>query len=287
VIDVSGSIDAKGSPVDVLSYDPLEDVKFLEKELDYWYLNVIKKGWEKFARQVQQEHMDIAHSIAKQLSGLKVTEDMVKVAIKNLPSVPVQWTQEQLLELATYLRKASKPMVIAANKIDVPGAQRNLERLREAFPDYTIVGCSAETELALKEADKQGLISYVPGEQDFTIQHEEKLSENQKNGLNFMKAYLEKQSTGVQDVLNSTVFKVLELIAIHPGGVSKLEDSEGRVIPDCFLMKKGTTALELAYRLHTDFGDNFIKAVNVKSKLPVGRDHPLEHLDIIEIMAKK
>ncbi|HIH24187.1 TPA: DUF933 domain-containing protein, partial [Candidatus Woesearchaeota archaeon] len=59
------------------------------------------------------------------------------------------------------------------------------------------------------------------------------------------------------------------------------------VIPDCFLMKENATALDFAFKLHTDFGKNFIKAVNVKTRMPVGKDHVLEPGSIVEIMAGK
>jgi len=44
VIDVSGSTNEKGEPIEIGSYDPANDVKFLEEELDYWYLTILKKG---------------------------------------------------------------------------------------------------------------------------------------------------------------------------------------------------------------------------------------------------
>jgi len=87
--------------------------------------------------------------------------------------------------------------------------------------------------------------------------------------------------------LNNAVFDLLDYITIFPGGVGKLEDSEGRVIPDCFLMPKGTTALDFAFKLHTDFGKNYIKAIDVRKKLPIAKDQPLETGMIIEIMANK
>jgi ribosome-binding ATPase YchF (GTP1/OBG family) len=80
---------------------------------------------------------------------------------------------------------------------------------------------------------------------------------------------------------------MLKYIAIFPGGVSKLTDQYGRVLPDCFLMPPGTTALDFAFKLHTDFGKNFIKAIDVKRKLPVGKDYPLKHLDVVEIHSGK
>ncbi|KHO52201.1 MAG: hypothetical protein QT08_C0013G0023 [archaeon GW2011_AR17] len=49
VIDLSGSTNEKGEPVIAGSYDPINDVLFLDEELDLWYLRLLNKGWEKFA----------------------------------------------------------------------------------------------------------------------------------------------------------------------------------------------------------------------------------------------
>lgn len=289
IIDISGSVDANGKPVAPLSYDPLNDVEFLERELDYWYLEIIKRGWGSFSRTVQMQKKDPIKEIAKQLSGLGVGEDMVNSAFKALSFHEkhlTEFSEEDLLSLARELRIRSKPMMIAANKIDIPGSEKNINRLREKYPKYLIVPCSAEAELALKEAKKKGMIEYVPGENDFQVKD---VSEKQKAALDFIKKSVLQQfgSTGVQDVLNKAVFDLLKYKAIYPGGMSKLEDKEGRVLPDCFLMPPQATALDFAYRLHTDFGKNFIKAINVKTKLPVGREYVLKDGDVIEIMAKK
>ncbi len=294
VVDVSGSTNEKGEPISPGTYDPAEDVKFLEIELDMWYLGILKKGWEKFARTVQQEKQEIKIALAKQLSGLGVNEKMVERCINDLKldrDRPSLWKDEDMLKMATALRKETKPMLIAANKVDVQGAAKNLERLRKEFPDRTFIGCSAESELALREASKAGLISYIPGEKEFMISEEgkSKLNEQQKNALDFIsKNILEKfGSTGVQSVLDKAVFELLKYIAIFPGGVGKLEDKEGRVLPDCFLMPSGSTALDFAYKLHTDFGKNFIRAIDVKTKRTVGKEYLLKHMDVVEIVAGK
>ncbi|MBS3143663.1 50S ribosome-binding GTPase, partial [Candidatus Woesearchaeota archaeon] len=78
VIDISGSTDKDGNPVEPLSHDPSNDVEFLDHELDMWYYQLLKKGWDKFARKVQGENQDIKKALAKQLSGLKVTEENVE-----------------------------------------------------------------------------------------------------------------------------------------------------------------------------------------------------------------
>ncbi|MBS3126003.1 redox-regulated ATPase YchF [Candidatus Woesearchaeota archaeon] len=291
VIDVAGSTNAKGESVDPGNYNPSNDVRFLEKELDMWYLRILKKGWEKFARQTVQEQAQIDKALTKQLSGLGVTEEMANEMRKklNLNEKPTEWDDATLLRLATEFRKRTKPMIIACNKIDVPGAAENFARLENEFPDRMLVACSAESELALREAAKHGLIEYIPGESDFKIINEPKLNERQKKALEFIRENVLRKfgSTGVQEVLDRAVFGLLGYVAIFPGGVGKLQDKDGRYLPDCYLLKRNSTALDFAFRLHTDIGKGFIKAIDVKTKKAVGKEHILNHRDVIEIVTSK
>jgi ribosome-binding ATPase YchF (GTP1/OBG family) len=288
IIDISGSTNEKGEAVEPLSYDPCNDVAFLEHEIDMWVLGMIKKGWEKFSRSVKQENTNIYKALAKQLSGIRVTEDLAKNVVKELSfseSVDT-WSDEDLKHLAVTLRKFTKPIVIVANKIDVIGAEKNLERLKQKFPSYLIIPCSADSELALREASKSNLIKYVPGDSNFEIIGN--LNPNQSKALEYIKENVLKKygNTGVQDILDKVVFDVLKMVAIFPGGVNKLEDKDGNVLPDCFLMKEGTTALDFAYRLHSSIGDGFIRAIDVKTKRTVGKEHVLKNRDVVEIVAK-
>lgn len=295
VIDASGSVNARGEPVEAGSYDPSNDIKFLEIELDYWFLEILKKGWDKFVRVMQQEGREIHKAIGKQLGGLGVNEYITQDAIRKLgldSTTAHNWTEEQMYKLSGELRQKTKPMIIVANKCDHPAGIENVKRLKVEFPHLTIIPCSAEAELALREASKKELIEYVPGANDFTITEkgESELADNQKNALSFIKETILKKNdngTGIQKVLNTIVFDTLGYKAIFPGGVGKLEDKDGNVLPDCFLMPGDATALDFAYKLHTDFGDNFIKAINVRSKLPIGKDHVLSNLDVVEIMSSK
>ncbi len=292
VIDVAGSTNEKGEPITPGSYDPANDVLFLEVELDMWYLGILKKGWEKFARTVIQEKGEIHIALGKQLSGLKVTPEMVKETMKKLEldrEHPDKWSDEELKALAVTLRKQTKPLLIACNKIDIPTGEENFKRLVKQFPDRKFVGCSAESELALKEANKAGLIEYLPGEKEVVIKDESKLNPAQKKGLEFIRENVLQKfgSTGVQQALDGAVFELLGYLAIFPGGVSKLEDSEGRVLPDCFLLPPKSTALDFAYKLHTDFGKNFICAKDVKTKRTIGKEYLLKNRDVLEIVAGK
>ena len=291
IIDIAGSTNEKGEPVPTLTYDPANDIKFLEHELDMWYLRLIEKGWERFARTVNQERTEINKAVAKQLSSFRVTENLMKKVMEklSLPLDIMKWDRTILLKIATELRKATKPMLIACNKIDVKGADENFKKLKKEFQGHVLVPCSAESELALREAAKHELIRYIPGDSDFEILHEEKLSDKQKAALNFIKTeMLDKyQSTGVQKVLDMAVFELLKYKAIFPGGVNKLEDQHGNRLPDCFLMPEETTALDFAFKLHTDIGNHFVKAIDVKTRRPVGKDYMLKHRDVIEIATSK
>ena len=286
VVDIAGTTNENGEPIEPGSHDPANDILFLEEELDFWYLGLIKKGWEKFAREVIQTHKEIHKALGKQLSGLGVTEEMVENLMKELELDQKKitlWDEQDLFKLAQLLRKQTKPMIIACNKIDVKGAFENFTRIKQQFPDRMLVPCSAESELALREAAKHGLIEYIPGEQKFSIIENAKVTDKQKNALEFINdAILEKyQSTGVQQALDAAVFDILKYIPIFPGGINKLADQDG------FLMPPGTTALNFAYKLHSDFGDKFIRAIDVKTKMTVGKEHKLKYGDVMEIVANK
>lgn len=290
IIDASGSTNEKGEEVPLHSYDPANDIKFLEHELDMWYLRSIEKGWEKFARTVNQERPELKKALAKQLSFLRVTDHLIEEIMEklNLDSDIMKWDKKILLSLASELRRATKPMLIACNKIDA-NAHETFERIKKDFPQYNIIPCSAEAELALREAAKRNLINYIPGESDFQVINENAMNEKQKKALEFIKkGILEKYgSTGVQKVIDYAVFELLKYVAIFPGGVNKLEDQHGNVLPDCFLMPPKSTALDFAFRLHTDIGNHFVKAIDVKTKRPVGKDYLLKNRDVIEIATSK
>ena len=292
VVDISGSVNEKGEPIEPGGYDPAKDILFLEEELDFWYLRLLTKGWEKFSRTVQQTKAQIYRAISSHLSGLGVSEELAKETITSLglPEGEIErWSEQDLFRIASALRKKTKPMILACNKIDVRGAKENFLRIQKEFPDRLMVPCSAEAELALREASKNNLITYIPGENHFEIVQEEKLSDRQAQALSFVSNNILAPfgSTGVQEVLDKSVFDILKCVAIFPGGVNKLEDQYGRRLPDCYLMPYQATALDFAFRLHTDFGKNFIRAIDVKTKKAVGKEHLLKQGDVVEIVANR
>ena len=285
IIDASGSTNEKGEKVPIGSYDPANDIKFLEEEMDYWFSGIFKRGWEKFSKSVRE---NIDKAIADRFSGLKITREMVKKAIEGIEKPLKDWNDEDILKFSSRLRKFSKPIIIAANKCDLPNARENIERLKKEFPNYIIIPTSSEAEIALKEADKKGLIKYIPGDNKFKILKENELSNTQKKALKFIDEKILKVygSTGVQEVLDNVVFKLLKYIVVFPGGVNSLMDSQGRILPDAFLMPPGSTAIDFAETIHTDLAKGFIKAIDVKTKRIIGKDYKLKMGDVIEIIFK-
>lgn len=286
IVDISGTTDIEGKPTE--GHDPMEDIKFLEDELNNWYYNIFMKVWQSFSRKVDMEGQKLSEAVAKQFSGLKVDEDQVKESLRalNLSEKASTWKDEDLMKFVAKLRSITKPMIIAANKIDIGSGKENYEKLKESS-DFDIIPCSADSELALRQAAKAEMIEYIPGERDFKVLKE--LNDKQLEALNKIKESVLSEydfGTGVQKVLNHAVFDLLGYLPIFPASATKLGDSKGNILPDCFLLPPHSTALDFAFFLHTDFGKNFIKAINAKTKMALGKEYKLQYGDALEIITR-
>ncbi|MEM5869787.1 MAG: redox-regulated ATPase YchF [Candidatus Aenigmatarchaeota archaeon] len=277
IVDASGLTDQEGNPTK--GYDPSFDVKFVKEEIELWFADVIKRALSKIVK--AQSRTELVQLLTEQLSGLEIRKEHIEAALEKV------WISD-VEKFAKEIRKISKPMLIAANKIDLPEAQENLEKLKKEFPDLMIIPTSADYEIALRKAAEAGLIDYLPGN-GFKVLDETKLSETQKKALEKIKALIEKYgSTGVQDCLNKAVFDLLGYIVVYPvEDENKLCDKHGNVLPDALLMPKGSTALDLAFKIHTEIGEKFICAIDARSKRRLGKDYVLKDKDVIRIMVAK
>ena len=93
--------------------------------------------------------------------------------------------------------------------------------------------------------------------------------------------------TGLNELLRKVVFERLEQIVAYPvQDETHWVDGDGRILPDALLISSGTTAKGLAYAVHTDLGDGFIRATDARSGRIIGSDHELSDNDVIKIHAK-
>jgi len=277
IVDASGLTDAEGNPTQ--GYDPSFDIEFVKEEIDLWFIDVVKRALGKIGK--VQSKAELIKMLAEQLSGLEVKKEQIEAVLEKV------WISD-VENFARTIRKISKPMLIAANKIDLEQAQKNFEMLKEKFKDLIIIPTSADYEIALKKAAEAGMIDYLPGN-SFQILDKSKFNQQQLKALEKIKALIDKYgSTGVQDCLNKAVFDLLGYIVVYPvEDENKLCDKNGNVLPDAYLMPKGSTALDLAFKIHTEIGEKFIAAIDARTKKRLGKDYVLKNNDVIRIMTSR
>jgi len=291
VVDASGGTDCEGKSCKPGEHDPLEDVQFLEKEITMWMVTILKKDWSKIARTAEADKKGIAHHLEDRLSGLSIKRQYVNEAIRKAGlniDKPATWSDEDFYRFVDHLRRISKPMLIVANKIDLPAAEANVERLKEL--DYMVIPCSAEAELGLRRAAEKQLIDYKPGDPDFKIKQPEKLSAGQIKALESIreKVLQKNGSTVVQNAMNMAYFKLLNMITVYPvEDLEHLSDHNGKVLPDTYLIPQGTTAHQFAYIIHTELGESFLYAIDARDKRRIGEDAILKDRDVISIVSAK
>ncbi len=288
VVDAAGATDAEGNAVPSGTRDPREDVRFLEEEVDLWIAGLLEDGWDRMAKRVQQEGRKPEAAVAEKLTGIGIGEARAHAALREAGLAAkriVEWTSEDLRHLASALRRASKPMVVALNKADLVKPEA-LAALEAAISGPKVRVC-AQAELALQKGAQSGVLDYASGAGDFTAKTD--LSPAQRKGLDYIRDHVLRPlgETGVAKALEVAAFSLLCLIPVFPvEDEAKLTDKDGRVLPDCHLVPQGTTARQLAYRVHTDLGEHFIRAMDCRTHRAIGADHVLAAGDVVKIFAK-
>ena len=278
VIDASGRTNLEGK---YSKSDPKNEILFLELELIYWIKSILERNWNK----IKGKKID---SVSEVLQGLKINELEVEHTARelNLNLERIDWNEKDIFEFSKLIKEKSKPILIAANKTDLNETDENIKKLKIEFPNKLIIPVCGVAELALKKANEKGIIHYLPGNKEFIIL-QKNLDKEQEEGLLKLKQIIQKNGTGIQELMNITVLNFLNMIVVYPvEDENKLTNNKDQILPDAILLKKGTTALDLAFAMHSDFGKHFIRAINVRTKKIVGKEYILKHNDIIKIIVK-
>jgi len=282
VVDASGGTDEEGQPIETGEHDPVEDLAFVEEEMDKWLAGIVDRNWESVERQSRSPDFDIDESLTGMLTGVGATEADVAAVLRavDYPADPREWDEGDRTRLATELRARTKPIIVVANKADIAPAGA-VDRLGEAAE--TVIPATAEGELALRRASQSGALEYDPGDAEFEIVGE--ISDAQAAGLERIRDVLEQWgATGVQQALDTVVYDVLDRITVYPvENETGWTDGQGTVLPDAHLLPAGASPKDLAYAVHTDIGEGYLHAVDARANRRIGEDHELQEGDVVKI----
>jgi ribosome-binding ATPase len=287
VIDVSGSTDSEGKPLTPGTGDPLGDIKFVEEEFDMWLVSIIRRDWDKI-KELDSSGLNTNQILKRRFSGLGIRESAIDKVLNNLKLQNKKirsWTEQELLDFCTNTRKIVKPVLIAANKADILTSQDHLKKIMEKYDN--VIPCTAELEMLLRKAAKNGFVYYLPGDNSFEIKENVQLTEKQRSALQIVSDFIKKHgSTGVQDVLNVACFDLLRKIVVYPvEDESKLTDKKGNILPEAYLLNEESTAKDLANAIHDELGRGFLFAIDVRTRKRLGADYKLKNNDVIKIVS--
>jgi len=285
VVDIAGTTDIQGQPVPVGTHDPLEDVAFVQDEFDQWFANILKREWDKIAREIDQKRAKLTDGIAKRFTGLGIKDFQVQEVLQKLGLMarnPKEWKDSDIQTFVKELRKHTKPMIIAANKADLCQDLSILDKIPGC-----VIPCSAETELLLRKASKAGIVNYSSGESGFTIVNGKEILPPQQKALDLVKSVFSKiPSTGIQKTLNTAVFDLLKFIVVYPvEDETKLTNKDDVILPDTKLLPLNSTAKDLASLIHADIAKGFLHAIDCKTKQRISGDQKLKDGDVIKIVS--
>ena len=168
-------------------------------------------------------------------------------------------------------------------------AENNLKILAEYYGRRLVAACSAEAELVLRRAEKIGLLQYTPGQETFKIKENAELTAKQQGALNYIETRVMAKwlRTGIQQALNTVVFKLLRTNMIYPvSDESTYTDHHGNVLPDVYLMPDASTPVDLARNIHTSLVENYVLAIDAKTGIRLPKDYNLRHKDVVKIMTR-
>lgn len=290
VVDASGGIDSSGKITKTGDGDPIADFADIEEELTLWYQKILEGNRDKISKLIQ-EGSDVLDALTDLYRGIGVTKGHVKNTFSQTGLHEKEFDDFDMVDskkFALHLRKISKPTLIVANKVDVDGADKNFDRLRERYNDSIVIPASGDSEFSLRRAEQKGLIKYSPGSEEFKILKSEDLTEKQISALDFIKKGImgEYMRTGVQFAINVAVFKLLKMNSVYPvANEESLTDKKGRVLPDLILLKDGATINDLAKEIHTDLIKGLLYGKDLKYNLRLPVDYQLRDRDVVSLVS--
>ncbi|MCL4346226.1 MAG: YchF-related putative GTPase [Candidatus Thermoplasmatota archaeon] len=250
----------------------------VEREIFLWFSARFGNDWERFSKKVSHLSIPNEEKILQKASffGISLKDVRRILSITKMNDNVSIWGDDEIMEFTRSVLTIIRPIKRVVNKGDLLD---NTEEIRKK--GFHVI--SADYELSLFRAFRSGIIRDMD-----SIEASEKASPKQREALEKIRtAYYSGRIERVSDLMESIVKKDLQKIVVYPVyDENKWTDKEGNVLPDAFLMDQGDTAEDLAFRVHTDIGNGFIRAVNGRTKMILGRSYILKDNDVIRIVAK-
>ncbi|MCL4350477.1 MAG: 50S ribosome-binding GTPase [Candidatus Thermoplasmatota archaeon] len=261
-------------PVDQLTNEAQE----VENEIIIWFASRLGSEWEKFCRKVSHMNGPLEEKLIQKVGFFGIGQPEIRKILNsgNFPELLNSWGNDEMTEFSRTAMTVIRPMERVVNKGDLIHDTSELinSGLRVISADY---------ELSIQRAYSLGLIIDMD-----SIEPTPKANEKQSLALEKIRnEYRAGKLVRIQDVLTDLVKNRMENIVVYPVyDDGKWCDKDGNILPDAFIMKKGETALDLAFAVHTDIGNGFIRAVDGRTRMILGKTHELKDSDVIRVVSR-
>ena len=250
----------------------------VENEIFLWFSSRFGSDWERFSKKVSHLSIPNEEKILMKASFFGITlKDVRKIlSITKMNDNVSIWGEDQIMEFTKAVLSLIRPIKRVVNKGDLIEDVQELKKM-----GFHVI--SADYELSIMKAFKSGIIKDMN-----TLEAADKASVRQKEALDTIRSSYESGKLHrISDVISQIVKTDLQKIVVYPVyDENKWTDKDGNILPDAFLMEQGDTAEDLAFKIHTDIGRGFIRAINGRTKMVLGRSYELKDGDIIRIVAK-
>ena len=282
VFDASGRTAPDGTPLEE-SRNPVDDIEKIEGEMIAWMADRIYRDWDKFSRKADASGDRVERILETKIGTFGIREKQISLILAkgSFPAKLSHWESSHAATFASLVFRHIKPIIRVANKCDA-APHEYIEEIRQF--DSSVYFISGEYELTLEKAMGAGIIDSL--EIGFAISG--KANQAQRNALEKIRGFLSNSYvTRMEHILSHIVRDVLKYVVAYPvADESTWGDKKGNILPDAFLMPYGTTAHELAFKVHSDIGEGFIKAIDCRTKRAIGKDHVIEDSEVIRIVSK-
>ncbi len=252
--------------------------KEVENEIIYWFSSRLGSEWDKFCRKVSHIQGPLEEKLLQKVGFFGIGLGEVKRILNsgNFPENLHAWNEENMENFSRIAMTVIRPIKRIVNKGDL---LENTEEIRSK--NMNVI--SADYELSIQRAYSAGIINDME-----TLEPTGKATQKQMDALERIQSdYRSGKINRIQNILTDMIKIQMENVIVYPVyDESKWCDKDGRVLPDAFIMKNTDTALDLAFAVHTEIGEGFIRAINGRNRMILGKNYELKDSDVIRIISK-